>query len=137
MKKLILLSLVLVPGMAFAQSFSKWVDEDGQVHYGDRPPIDDNIDADPIYIKPGVDEKNEAYTDYYRRRADSYDDYMQRRGEHQIEMDEKRYEENQRRYEEAQQRQREREYDDYLRQKAADEQRRKIEVRRRHSMGQR
>ena len=144
MKKLILLSLVLVPGMAVAQSFSKWVDEDGQVHYGDRPPIDDKIYADPIYIKPGVDEKDEAYTDYYRRRSDSYDDYMQRRGEHQIEMDERRFEENQRRteenqrrYEEAQRRQREREYDDYLRQKAVDEQIRKIEVRRRHSTGTR
>jgi len=137
MKKLILLSLLLIPGMTFAQKFSKWTDENGQVHYGDRPPVNENVDASPVYIKPSNNERDEAYTDYYRRRADSYDDYMQKRGTHQNEMDEKRFDESKRRYEEARIRQRERDYDNYLRQKAIDEQIRKREVRRRHSMGQR
>jgi glutaredoxin len=38
MKKTLLLLAVLYAGVAQAQSMYRWVDQEGQVHYGDRPP---------------------------------------------------------------------------------------------------
>jgi glutaredoxin len=34
----LLLGLLLAAGLALAQSTYRWVDQDGKVHYGDRPP---------------------------------------------------------------------------------------------------
>jgi glutaredoxin len=38
MKPLYAIALILVAGPAFAQDAYRWVDKDGQVHYGDVPP---------------------------------------------------------------------------------------------------
>ncbi len=37
--KLILLALILAAGNSYAGSIQKWVDENGNVHYGDTPPV--------------------------------------------------------------------------------------------------
>jgi len=48
--RIVLLSLILLPGIAVAEVY-QWVDEDGNVHFGDSPP--DNADAQTVDLPPG------------------------------------------------------------------------------------
>jgi len=144
LKHLILIIVFSIPNSVFAQDLTKWVDSKGGVHYGDIPPNEKIYNEEFVDIRPNVVDRNETYNEYYRRRADAYDDYLQRQGDFRIQMEEKRFEENQRSYEEAQRRQRrydqlqrDREYDNYLRRSRLEKEQHRREIRRRQTSGQR
>jgi len=62
MKRTILMLLpamaVLLSGTAAVAEIQKWVDLDGQVHYGDQPPS--SVDATPVDLQPNVIETDPA-----------------------------------------------------------------------------
>ena len=47
MKQLLFL-IIFISGNSFAAGIQKWVDEEGQVHYGDRPPV--KVQTEPIVV---------------------------------------------------------------------------------------
>lgn len=48
-KLLVALCCVVVPAQILAQgAIVKWVDENGKVHFGDRPPVDKNVKVETI-----------------------------------------------------------------------------------------
>jgi hypothetical protein len=59
MKLLALLAIVatVLSGLAEAQQAYKWTDANGQVHYGDAPPLDSKAEAKAIDLIPTVSEQ--------------------------------------------------------------------------------
>lgn len=58
------LALSLFSPALEAQTIYKWVDENGTVHYGERPP--EGVEAEPVSVsspKVGTSQPNETYTD--------------------------------------------------------------------------
>lgn len=73
--------LVLFSGALFAVVY-KWVDEDGQVHYGDRP-VAESSEEIPIKQSPDINpEPGERDRDVYRKRVlDSLQHERQRKAQ--------------------------------------------------------
>ena len=46
--KRLLIPILLISSSSFAAGIQKWVDESGQVHYGDRPPV--KTSAEPVQV---------------------------------------------------------------------------------------
>jgi hypothetical protein len=82
-----LLALTLWVALAHAQVF-KWTDEDGKVHYGDRPPATAN--KKEVQVSPGPTPPPDALgneQDRAERRRRLLDYYAERRAEKRVERE--------------------------------------------------
>ena len=69
MKKLFLIFAILIAPMVQAEEIKKWIDENGQVHYGDKKAVTDNaVEVEKLKVDDTFDQQ-------------SYDDAMQRNAE--------------------------------------------------------
>ena len=58
--------VLALPFAAGASAIYRWVDEHGQIHYGDRPPSDAQADAIPPPLPAGPGEEVQHLQDYVR-----------------------------------------------------------------------
>lgn len=63
----VLMAIVLVPTSLCAGSVYRWVDAQGQVHYGDHPPAGAKVESVPPPFPPGTGEAQRELYDYVRR----------------------------------------------------------------------
>lgn len=62
----LVLAIFLIPLGVCAEGIYRWVDEQGQVHYGDRPPAGVRAEAVPPQLLPGSGEAQRHLQDYVR-----------------------------------------------------------------------
>lgn len=62
----LVLAIFLIPLGVCAESIYRWVDEQGQVHYGDRPPAGVRAETVPPPLLPGSGEAQRQLQDYVR-----------------------------------------------------------------------
>ena len=84
-----LIGLLLLPCLAFAQVY-RWVDENGQVHFGQQP---QGADALPVEVRPQVVERDAATQErveraerYFQARRDEQAQAAQARLEQQVQL---------------------------------------------------
>lgn len=84
-----LIGLLLLPCLAFAQVY-RWVDENGQVHFGQQP---QGADALPVEVRPQVVERDAATQErveraerYFQARRDEQAQAAQARREQQVQL---------------------------------------------------